>query len=393
MSLSVGDRLGPYEILAPIGAGGMGEVYRARDTRLVRDVAIKVLPVALANDPERLARFEREARLLASLEHPNIGGIYGLEESNGTRALVLALIDGPTLADRIAQNPLPVAEGTDVALQIAAAFEYAHDRGVIHRDLKPANVKITADGTVKVLDFGFAKAMEEEPQTTAAGENSPTVTLGATRPGIILGTAAYISPEQVKGKRADRRSDIWSFGVVLYEMLTGQRPFGGESIGELLANVVKEEPKLDVVPPTLHPLVARCLIKDPRKRLPSFAEARLMLEEPQWFSSGVSTPSARSSRLGGPLGTAGWIASGVLALATAGLGIGFYRAAHPAPKPLIRLSVDMGQDFSVGGPSFVVGGPSFVATLSPDGNRILHLGRTVNGKARFVTRLLSQQET
>jgi serine/threonine protein kinase len=202
--LEPGRCLGPYQVVSFIAAGGMGEVYRARDTKLKPDVAIKVLPAALANDPERLARFDREARLLASLEHPNIGSIYGLEESNGTRALVLALIDGPTLADRIGQNALPVGEATHVALQIAAAFEYAHDRGVIHRDLKPANVKITPDGTVKVLDFGLSKAIEDEPLTAAAGENSPTRTLGATRPGIILGTAAYISPEQVKGKRADR---------------------------------------------------------------------------------------------------------------------------------------------------------------------------------------------
>jgi serine/threonine-protein kinase len=386
MPLSAGDRLGPYEILSCIGAGGMGEVYRANDARLVRDVAIKVLPAALANDPERLRRFEREARLLASLEHPNIGGIYGLEESNGTRALVLALIDGPTLADRIAQNPLSVAEATDVALQIAAAFEYAHDRGVIHRDLKPANVKIALDGTVKVLDFGLAKAIEDEPQAAATGANSPTLTLGPTQPGIILGTAAYISPEQVKGKRADRRSDIWSFGVVLYEMLTGQRPFSGGSIGEVLADVVKEEAKLDAVPPTLRPLVARCLIKDPRRRLQSFGEARLMLQEPQWFSPGGSTQSAPTSRFGGPVWIAGWIMWAGLALATAILGIGFYRAAHPASKPLIRLSVDLGEDFSFGG-------PSFVATLSPNGNRILQTGRVVSGNARLVTRLLSQQDT
>ena len=200
MSLSTGTRLGPYEILAPIGAGGMGEVYRARDTKLNRDVALKVLPAAFANDPERMGRFQREAQLLASLNHPNIAAIYGLEESGGTRAIVMELVEGPTLA-----GPIPSEETIHVARQIAEALEYAHDRGVIHRDLKPANVKVTPEGAVKVLDFGLAKALDDEP-ATAPSQNSPTLTMGATRAGMILGRAAYMSPEQAKGRPADLRA-------------------------------------------------------------------------------------------------------------------------------------------------------------------------------------------
>jgi len=284
MQLPISEHLGPYHILAPLGAGGMGEVYRAHDTRLRRDVALKILPTVFANDPDRLARFEREARMVALLDHPNIGAIHGVEESGGIRALVLALIEGPTLADRIAAGALPPEEAASVALQIAEAFEYAHDRGVIHRDLKPANVKITPEGVVKVLDFGLAKALEAEEPAARFDTNSPTalptITIGATQPGMILGTAAYLSPEQVKGKPADRRSDIWAFGVVLCEMLTARRPFAGDSIGEVLAGVVKDEPKLEGLPAPLRSLVARCLIKDPRKRLQSFGEARQLLERP-----------------------------------------------------------------------------------------------------------------
>src|ERR1700737_568635 len=266
MSLSVTTRLGPYEILAPIGKGGMGEVWKAHDTKLSRDIALKILPAAFASDPDRMARFEREARVLASLDHPNIAAIYGLEESNSLRALVLALIDGPTLADRIAAGQIPMAEAIQIARQIADAVEYAHERGVIHRDLKPANIKITSGGMVKVLDFGLAKALDDNP-AVGSGSNSPTLTIGATRAGVLLGTAAYMSPEQAKGKQADRRSDIWAFGVVLSEMLTGKPLFTGETVGEILASVIKEEPKLDLVPFELRGLVSRCLNKDSRKRL------------------------------------------------------------------------------------------------------------------------------
>jgi eukaryotic-like serine/threonine-protein kinase len=245
MPLSAGDKLGPYEVLALIGKGGMGEVYKARDTRLKRDVAIKALPAALAHDPERMARFEREARLLASLDHPNIGAIYGLEESNGTRVLILALIEGPTLADRIAAGPIPLEEAIHIAQQITEALEYAHDRGVIHRDLKPANVKITPEGTVKVLDFGLAKPLTGESDASSGSPAnspmmSPTLTMRATQAGMILGTAAYMAPEQAKGKTVDRRADIWAFGVVLFEMLTGEHLFTGDTAAEIIASAIKE---------------------------------------------------------------------------------------------------------------------------------------------------------
>jgi eukaryotic-like serine/threonine-protein kinase len=221
MALNAGTCLGPYEILSAIGAGGMGEVYRAKDTRLKRDVAIKVLPESFATDPERLARFHREAELLATLNHPNIAAVYGLEQVDGTTAIVLELIDGETLADLIARGPLATGDAWPIARQIAEALEAAHDKGVIHRDLKPANIKVTPDATVKVLDFGLAAAVQEPGVQEVNATHSPTLTLAATRAGVILGTAAYMSPEQASGKSADKRSDIWSFGVVLWEMLTG----------------------------------------------------------------------------------------------------------------------------------------------------------------------------
>ncbi len=241
MALSRDTKLGSYEILSPLGAGGMGEVYRARDTRLGRDVALKVLPAAFASDPERLARFQREAQVLASLNHPRVGAIYGFEDSSGVRALVMELIEGPTLADRIARGAIPVDEALPIAREIAEALEAAHDRGIVHRDLKPANVKITLDGNVKVLDFRLAKAVEGDISSTDV-QNSPTLTRVATQAGLILGTAAYMSPEQAKGKTVDRRTDIWAFGCVLYEMLTGKRTFEGETVTDTLAAVIRGEP-------------------------------------------------------------------------------------------------------------------------------------------------------
>src|SRR5271154_5344710 len=221
MALTSGSRVGTYEILSPLGAGGMGEEYRARDSKLGRDVAVKVLPEAFARDAERMARFQREAKVLASLNHPNIAAIYGFEDSGATHALVMELVEGPTLADRIKAGRISIEETLPIAKQICEALEYAHERGIVHRDLKPANIKVTSDDTVKVLDFGLAKALENE---AAAGDigSSPTMTRMATQAGIILGTAAYMSPEQARGKSADRRADIWAFGCLLYEMLTGK---------------------------------------------------------------------------------------------------------------------------------------------------------------------------
>src|SRR5215470_14639176 len=236
--MTPGTKFGSYKITAPIGKGGMGEVYRARDTKLKREVALKILPEAFARDPGRMTRFQREAEVLASLNHPNIAHVYGVEEC----ALAMELVEGETLA-----GPLPIETALTYAKQIAEALEYAHDRGVIHRDLKPANVKITAEGVVKLLDFGLAKATED-PAAAADVSNSPTLTLGATSVGVILGTAAYMSPEQASGKIADRRSDIWSFGVVLYEMLSGKQTFGGESVSDTLASVLKLDPAWSAVP-------------------------------------------------------------------------------------------------------------------------------------------------
>ena len=270
MPLHPGTTLGPYAVTAKIGEGGMGEVYRARDTKLDRDVALKVLPQAFTADPDRLARFEREAKVLASLNHPNIGGIHGLEESGGIRALVLEYIEGPTLADRIAQGPIPVDEALPIAKQISEALEAAHEQGVIHRDLKPANIKVRDDGTVKVLDFGLAKALDTSPEGDPS--QSPTLTAAATQMGVILGTAAYMSPEQARGKTVDKRADIWAFGVVLLEMLTGRKVFEGEDVSMTLSSVLQREPDWSHVPsavsPSLSVFLHRCLEKDPQATCP-----------------------------------------------------------------------------------------------------------------------------
>ena len=279
MPLGAGTRLGPYEILALLGAGGMGEVYRARDTKLQREVAVKVLPEAFANDPDRTVRFTREALLLASLNHPGIAQIYGVED----RALIMELVPGPTLADRIAAGPIPLDEALPLAAQIAEAVEYAHDHNVVHRDLKPANVKITPEGTVKVLDFGLAKALADEPDSSDP-RNSPTLTMTATRMGVVLGTAAYMAPEQAKGKPVDRRADIWAFGVVLYEMLAGKPLHQGETVAETMASVILKDAKLDGLPadtpPAIQTLLRRCLEKDPKQRLQAIGEARIVLRNP-----------------------------------------------------------------------------------------------------------------
>ena len=269
MALSVGSRLGHYDVTALIGEGGMGQVYQATDTKLNRQVALKILPEAFATDPDRLARFQREAQVLASLNHPNIAQIHGIEEDEGTRALVLELVEGPTLADRISKGPIPLDEALPIAKQIAEALEAAHEAGVIHRDLKPQNIKVREDGTVKVLDFGLAKALS--PASEGDPSQSPTLTAAATQMGVIMGTAAYMSPEQARGKPVDKRADIWSFGVVLYEMLTGQRAFQGEDVSVTLADVIRADLKWEKLPndlpPTLATYLRRCLEKESSRRI------------------------------------------------------------------------------------------------------------------------------
>ena len=294
MSLTPGTTLGPYEVVEEIGRGGMGEVYRARDTKLDRDVALKVLPQAFTDDPDRLARFEREAKVLASLNHPNIGHIYGLEEAEGQKALVLELVEGPTLTDRIAQGPIPVDEALPIAKQITEALEAAHEQGVIHRDLKPANIKVRDDGMVKVLDFGLAKAFEPEAGSVSASM-SPTVSLtaAATQLGMVIGTAAYMAPEQANGLTVDKRADIWAYGAVLFEMLTGKKMFEASDVSEMLASVLVKDPDISSigqhVPAHIRSVVRQCLVKDPKERLRDIGDVRLPMRGV--FETAVIAPS------------------------------------------------------------------------------------------------------
>ena len=280
MALSPGTRLGHYDVTALLGEGGMGQVWQATDTQLNRQVALKILPDAFAADPDRLDRFKREAQILASLNHPNIAAIYGIEEAEGTRALVLELVEGPTLADRISKGPIPLDEALPIAKQIAEALEAAHEAGVIHRDLKPANIKVREDGTVKVLDFGLAKALEAIPESGPS--QSPTLTAAATQMGVIMGTAAYMSPEQAKGKTLDRRADIWGFGAVLYEMFSGRRAFVGDDVSDTMAAVLRAEVDWDALPPEIQPrlsqLIRRCLEKNLRQRIRDVGDVRLAME-------------------------------------------------------------------------------------------------------------------
>src|SRR5258705_9865576 len=266
LALTTGARLGVYEVIAQIGEGGMGQVYRARDTRLNRDVALKVLPDSFASDPDRLARFTREAQTLASLNHPNVAHIYGLEESGGVRALVMELVEGDDLSQRIARGAIPLDDALPIAKQIAQALEAAQEQAIIHRDLKPANIKVRSDGTVKVLDFGLAKAADPIGAQRSDVTHSPTLSMHATQAGIVLGTAAYMSPEQAAGKPVDKRSDLWSFGVVLLEMLTGRSPFAGDTAPETMAAVMMKEPDWSRLPlqtpATITKLLHRCLEKD-----------------------------------------------------------------------------------------------------------------------------------
>ncbi len=379
MPLSAGDKLGPYEILTLLGKGGMGEVYRAKDTKLDREVAIKVLPSALAQDPERLARFEREAKVLASLNHPNIAQIYGIEESSTGRALVMELVSGGTLMGK-----LPLETALNYARQIAEALEAAHDKNIIHRDLKPANIMVIPAGTVKVLDFGLAAVMQPAASSSGNPENSPTLTMRATEAGMILGTAGYMAPEQAAGQAVDKRADIWAFGVVLYEMLTGERLFTGDSIAHILADVLRapiDFEKLPVATPrVIRDLLKRCLDRDVKTRLRDIGEARIaiqkMSKEPE-----ETVPTTATAWHSGRLP---WAATAVLAVIAALAIWAPWRRTNSLDRPLIRLDVDLGGDVSLPG---TIGGGGSSVVISPDGTRLAYASGT---PPKLFTRRLDQ---
>jgi eukaryotic-like serine/threonine-protein kinase len=369
MSL-IGKTLGHYSVSTLIGRGGMGEVYQAKDQKLGRDVAIKVLPEEFARDADRVARFQREAKLLASLNHPNIAAIYGLEEFSGTSFLVLELVEGETLADRIKAGPIPVEESLKLALQIAEALEAAHEKGVIHRDLKPANIKVTPDGKVKVLDFGLAKAFAGDREE-ANLSNSPTMSGAATQQGVILGTAAYMSPEQAKGKTVDKRADIWAFGTVLFEMLTGKAAFPGEEVSEILASVIKGDANLDLLPANIHPRVwevlTRCLQKDLKKRYPDIANARYEIEQVLADPNGVFVqPTVISKPRKKMRVDMSWIALAI-AITAIIVGISVWYLKPSEPRQIVRFDYELpeGQQFSN------LGIQTSLA-VSPDGKQIVY---------------------
>ncbi|HET7840147.1 MAG TPA: protein kinase [Terriglobia bacterium] len=405
MALVAGAKLGPYEILSPLGAGGMGEVYRARDNKLGRDVALKVLPGEMAGDQQRMARFKREAQVLASLNHSNIAAIYGFEESGSVHALVMELVQGQTLAERLAGvglvpaqarpqgSPLPIDEALPLAKQIAEALEYAHDHGIIHRDLKPANIKITPEGIVKVLDFGLAKALDVDPSSVSAASSptfSPTLSIAATQAGMILGTAAYMSPEQAKGKSVDRRADIWAFGCVLYEILTGTQTFTGETVTDVLAGVVRAEPDWNLLPATVparvRELIRRCLIKDPKHRLQAIGEARITIEET--MAGSPSPPAPLPQGEGGPQGQVRvsplqralpWAIAGALLIFVIALSAALF-LRKPGSPPSISASIGL--------PARATAPPLGFFAISPDGRRLAFVAAPEGGKTQLWVRPL-----
>ena len=364
LGMRSGTKLGPYEILAPLGSGGMGEVYRARDSKLNRDVALKILPAMFTDDVERMARFRREAQVLASLNHPHIGSIYGLEESNSLRVLVLELVEGPTLADRITGGAVPLEEVLAIARQIADAVAYAHEKGVTHRDLKPANIKITPEGNVKVLDFGLAKVLEGPKDLNSNPSDSPTRNDPTTLEGMILGTAAYMSPEQAKGKPVDKRADIWAFGVVLYELLTGEHLFHRETMSDTLAAVLKEEPDWNQIPVTVRPLLQHCLEKDPNRRLRDLGDMHLLL--------GTGSVPLQTKRP--------WFAWGSVALLV--VAFAALSLIHFRERPLVSAPVQF-QIFPSERESLPQGDPFAV---SPDGAHLAYSATDTDGIFRLWIR-------
>ncbi len=364
----IGKTLSHYKVIEKIGQGGMGEVYRAEDTNLSREVAIKVLPEQFTQDPQRLARFEREAKLLASLNHPNIAAIHSFEHADGVHFLVLELVPGETLQERVAKGPLPVEEALEVCRHIAEGVEAAHEKGVIHRDLKPANVKVTPEGKVKILDFGLAKAFEAETPVTDFSQ-SPTLTEEMTRAGVILGTAAYMSPEQAKGKPVDKRADIFAFGAVLYELMTGKRAFQGETITETLGAIIHKEPDWEVLPGatpwTIRSLLRRCLTKEPDDRLDGIAnvriEIKLALDEPAMVS-----PTGVSSALQPPL----WRRAIPWTVAVVGVifafSIAFWSSSSRTSPSLRKLVITPSPTAPLGNRRFTD------LAISPDGSHVVY---------------------
>ncbi|HJZ78481.1 MAG TPA: protein kinase [Vicinamibacterales bacterium] len=390
MALSPGAHFGAFEILAKLGEGGMGEVYRARDTKLHRDVALKILLESFASDWERMMRFEREAKTLASLNHPHIAQIYGLEQSSTVSALVMELVEGDTLADRVARGVVPVEEAIPIASQIAKALEAAHEQGIVHRDLKPANIKVRADGTVKVLDFGLAKTTG--PTASSAGSvsgvaatiTSPALMTGA---GMVLGTAAYMSPEQARGNAVDKRADIWAFGVLLWEMLTGHRPFAGDTVSDTLAAVLRDDPSWDHIPGRIQPILRRCLQKDPRQRLRDIGDVRVLLEDALASpgSTGWSFAAARPLWRRAMPGVASVVATGLV------VGGATWIAARPSPDRLVQhLSLAHPQPEVVGGNDF-----DDNIAVSPDGRTVAYVAAatSVNSNIlRLYLRALGRRE-
>jgi Tol biopolymer transport system component len=382
MTLAAGSRLGPYEITAKLGEGGMGVVWKAKDSHLGREVALKVLPEGFTADPERLARFEREAKLLAQLNHPNIAQVHGLEVSGETRALVMELVEGPTLAERLEAGPLPLDESLAIARQIAEALEEAHEKGIIHRDLKPQNIKASLEGKVKVLDFGLAKATDPAGAASSSASQlaaSPTLTLGATVHGVILGSAAYMAPEQAKGAGVDKRADIWAFGVVLYEMLVGRRLFAGDSVPETLAGVLKTEIDFDALPdeapPAIRRLLRNCLERNPKNRLHDIADARIALEEllrPGGEAATVASPST-PARGGSRREWVAWAVAAVAAIAAVATWIASPSAERSEPAGTTRFSVVPAEKGAIEGyPALSPDGRTLVyALLQEDGSTVL----------------------
>src|SRR4051812_1771727 len=387
-----GTRLGVYEIIAPLGAGGMGEVYRARDAKLQRDVAIKILPEFFVQDPERVARFEREAQLLAALNHPHIASIYGLEHTGTAQFLVMELVEGETLADKLhrvaaRESPLrlPLEEALNIARQIAHGLQAAHDKGIVHRDLKPANIALTHDGQVKILDFGLAK--QEAGAAAGAGmSHSPTLTFAHTQAGVILGTAAYMSPEQAKGRIADKRSDIWAFGCVLFEMLAGRRAFDGEDVTDTIAAVVRGEPNWSAlpagVPAEVQLLLRRALLKDRSRRIGDISTAQFLLAErlmPAAPSAAAGTPTARrAARIAVVIAGAAAAALGGASIAT--------RLAAPAPRPVVRFAMELPKGIT----GDIVADRDVV--ISPDGTHIVYRIGKSQAESHLAVRAINELE-